>query len=210
MSFIDKDAVKDAVSFPDTIELLGLRMKLAGNQFRSECPCGRGDDRSLTITPDKGFYCQGAKQGGDQIALVMHVMDVPFKEALQFLAEHARLGTTSTGTSGNRSRERQEPESERGQRNPRQPRGGADKASPHPFDPDEFWAKTTYTEEVEALGISEDQAEELRIGFYRGKLYQALRYADGKVAGYSSFANGELKLPSNLLPSNVVPFQKRA
>lgn len=217
MPFIDKELVKEKVSFNDAIELLGLRMPLAGNQFRSACPCGAGDKRALVITPGTGFYCQGAKTGGDVIKLVMHVRDCSFTEALRELAEFAGMDTSTASTStvpGNRSRERQEPESERGQINPPRPRGGGQpppQPTREPFDPEAFWAKTAYTAEVAALGITEDQADALGIGFYRGKLYQALRYANGQVAGFSAFANGELKLPANLLPmSNVVPLQKRA
>ena len=97
------------------------------------------------------------------------------------------------------------------------PRGGGSLQAPPPhqsrpaFDPEAFWSKCQFTEEVEDLGISEDEAAALGIGFYRGKLDQALRYSNGQVAGFSSFANGELKLPSTLVPpTNVVPLQKRA
>lgn len=71
------------------------------------------------------------------------------------------------------------------------------------FDPAAFAQKLEweYTDEVQALGI----------GFYRGKLYQALRYEDGSCAGYSAIS-GEIKLPTKLLPQvhNVVAFSKRA
>lgn len=72
--------------------------------------------------------------------------------------------------------------------------------------------KLEYSPEVEALGISEADAQALGIGFYRGKLYQALRYANGQTAGCSAFANGELKLPAKLLPKadNITPFRQRA
>lgn len=79
------------------------------------------------------------------------------------------------------------------------------------FDPAAFAEKLEYTEEVSATGLSEEDAKALGVGFYRGKLYQALRYEDGSCAGYSAIS-GEIKLPAKLLPKadNVVHFKARA
>lgn len=213
--FIDFVALKAEVPFADAIDALKLKMKFAGNQWRGPCPaCGGG---MLVITKGVAFHCKLSDEGGDQIALTKHVLGLStMRDAAFELADRAR----STGTSNSKSTSRQVPsrtvpESER-EPAPSRPRGeGPKNPSPQPsrqsFDPESFWAKTAYTDEVADLGITEDQAEALGIGFYRGKLYQALRYANGQVAGFSAFANGELKLPSNLLPmSNVVPLQKRA
>jgi len=70
-----------------------------------------------------------------------------------------------------------------------------------------------YTENVEALGITEEQAKALGIGENRGHVYCAMRYESGAIAGFLHLAAGKLVLPKNLLPDqvpNVVPFQKRA
>ncbi len=63
---------------------------------------------------------------------------------------------------------------------------------------------------MEALGISQDDAKALGIGFYKGRLYQALRYENGQTAGYAAVT--EAKLPAKLLPKldNVVAFKARA
>jgi hypothetical protein len=218
MSFIDFSVVKEAISFTDAIDYLNLEktMKRAGSAMRGPCPCRRGGDRGLIITPGEGWFCHGASFGGDVIALAKHVLDLPnMREAAFELAERAGIHT-GTGTSNSKSTSRQVPsrtvpESGREQ-SPNRPRG-AEKSAPQPsrgFDPSIFAQKLQYTAEVEALGVSEDDATALGIGFYRGKLYQALRYSNGDVAGYSALANGELKLPASLVPMTNVVALKRA
>lgn len=117
-SFIDFSLVKEAVSFAQAVSLLDLDMKKAGNQYRGSCPVCSGDKRSLVITEGRGFYCFGAKAGGDVIALAAHILDVSAKAAAQELAERAGLmekystsKSTSTGTSS-----LSVPESEEGKR----------------------------------------------------------------------------------------------
>jgi len=102
-----------------------------------------------------------------------------------------------------------------GQKKPHVPKATENKKAaakpPSQFDPSAFAQKLEYSPEVEALGISEENAQALGLGFYRGKLYQSLRYEDGTCAGYSTIS-GDIKLPSKLLPQvhNVVAFPKRA
>lgn len=92
MSFVDFAAVKEAVSFSDAIELLQLKLRHSGNQYRGPCPaCPAAGDRALVVTEGRGFYCWGQRKGGDQIALAAHVLEVPAKEAAQELAERAGI-----------------------------------------------------------------------------------------------------------------------
>lgn len=97
MPFIDKEAVKAAVSMEAAIDILGLEMRSEGKAFRGGCPACGGADRELVITPAKGaYYCFSDKHGGDVIQLAMHVQGVSFKDALAFLAEHVSGTSTST------------------------------------------------------------------------------------------------------------------
>lgn len=198
-----------------------------GNKYRGDCPAC-GTDRTLIVTPGVAYHCHASRdqhKGGDVIGLARHVLGYrTMNEAAFELLDRAGISvsgnctSTSTRTSKVHSGNKQ-PESERGNgHSTSRPRGGGRSPSPPQpapekvFDPDEFWAKTTYSDEVAALGISEEDAEDLRIGFYRGKLYQALRRPNGEIAGYSAFAKGELKFPAKLIPAsgNVVPFKQRA
>ena len=82
-----------------------------------------------------------------------------------------------------------------------------------PFDAEAFAAKLSFTDEVEALGLDEDQAKLLGVGVYRNRLYSALRYPSGAVAGFQYVEGGTIVLPKTLLPDaapNVVTFKKRA
>jgi hypothetical protein len=67
---------------------------------------------------------------------------------------------------------------------------------------------------VEELGISQDAAARLSIGycsagFHRDRVCFAIRNPDGTIAGYVGYRSGELKVPSQWITGNVVPLRKR-
>lgn len=201
-SFVDFEAVKTTVKIEEAAQALGLKLLKSGVQFRSPCPtCNTGGPRALVVTPQKGlFYCFASQEGGDVISLACHVRNCEPKDAAMYLAEQFGISTrTSTGTSTSIARN---VPSERTA--PQQSEGASQRPSPV-FDPAAFAEKLDYT----GLTITEDEARALGIGNYRGKLYQALRYDNGQVAGFSTLT-GELKLPSKLLPqtSNVVQLKR--
>jgi len=71
-------------------------LKQHNNQWRGACPtCKSGGVRALVITEGKGFYCFAAQKGGDQIALVSHIRDIPVKEAAELLANKTERNSTS-------------------------------------------------------------------------------------------------------------------
>ena len=93
MAFIDFAELKAKSNFSDALKLLGLALKQSGNQWRGPCPaCKTGGDRALVVTEDKGYFCFADKKGGDQIALVAHVMEISAKDAADELARHVGLG----------------------------------------------------------------------------------------------------------------------
>jgi DNA primase len=200
-NFVDFTALKDAVSFAQAIELLDLRLKLAGNRFRGACPvCKSAGDRALVITTDRGFFCFGVKKGGDQIALAAHVLDLPTKEAAIELATRAGIvpssgrKSTSTSTSTNRSTV---PESEG---------GGGSKLSPLPYlEPD--------ADMVVALGFDPKFAAEHGIGYaprgvVRGSVAIPFRDEHGTLLGYFGVQDLTYLPPS--FTTNVVELKKRA
>jgi hypothetical protein len=84
-------------------------------------------------------------------------------------------------------------------------------AQPAPFDPQAFAAKLEYSPEIEAIGLSEENATRLGIGFYRKRIYLAVRNEDGTIAGFAEFADSKLRLPDKWLkPTNVVPIKRAA
>jgi DNA primase len=87
-TFIDYAAIKAAYSFEEAVRFLGLAVEKSGDQFRGPCPvCKTGGPRGLAITPGKGFYCFGAKKGGDVISLIAHIKGIGQKDAALLIQE---------------------------------------------------------------------------------------------------------------------------
>jgi hypothetical protein len=84
VNFVD---VKEQVSLPDAVKVLGLVMTEKEGVFRGACPsCNAGGARALVVTPGKGFFCFHAKKGGDVISLAAHIKGIELKAAAEFLA----------------------------------------------------------------------------------------------------------------------------
>jgi DNA primase len=193
--FIDFAELKRNVSIEQAAQLLNLSLKPSNNQFRGRCPsCNEGDERTLAITPARGlFYCFAAKTGGDCLALVQHITGVGVQEAATFLSP-APL-TREAHKSPSPAQRKEKP-----------------KEKSAPFDPVKFEASLAYTDEVAALGITEEQAEAFGIGCKRGKVYVPVRWPSGSIAGWQFVEDGVVHFPKTFLPdtANVVAFPKRA
>ena len=153
-------------------QLLGLSFTLKNGELRAACPaCGRGGDRAIELKPETNtFICYVAPPppgnkhlSGDCIALYAHIngyngMYRAAKELSEHFSAPAAAGRTAPSTA------------------PQKPDGRKQPASASKeFDPAAFASKLTYTDEVSALGITEEDATRLGIGFTRGKVYIALR-----------------------------------
>lgn len=200
-SFLDFAELKAKVSFSDAIDLLNLRLKLAGNQFRGACPvCKNAGDRALVVTPDRGFFCFGVKAGGDVIALAAHVLELGAKDAAQELAQRAGIvpvQSTSRTVPSYSSRERNPPESERGNETQK-------------------LAPLTYLEHdhdaVVAVGFDPDFCKTHGVGYAgrgvaKGHVLIPFRDEQGILLGYVGVTDAWL--PSDFKPK-VVEFKKRA
>jgi len=224
--YIPFEDVEQLATIEQLADMLGLKTKPSGNQLRCTCPIHGGDDRAIAITPTarskRGslgvFYCQKVQSGGDRIGLVAHCMDVGQQDAAFFIAEQfgAEDSTVGASTSNStvKSKERATvPQKTEGRANvPTKPEG---------FDPASIAAKLSYTEEVGALGISEEDAAGLGIGFHaapgflRGRVAFPIRNEAGAVVGYIGYQDGgspPLKVPSRWhgIETNVVRFPKTA
>jgi DNA primase len=188
--FVDFSEVKQRVSIEEAASKLGLKLKQGNGQFRAHCPaCPNAGERALVITPSKSaFYCWGVKKGGDQIALVAHVMKVQAKEAASFLIGDQRDDTRTVPESGSSGRE------------------GTRTLTPLPYLEPE-------NEAVEAIGFSVEFATRHGIGFapkgvVRGSVAIPFRDENGQLLGY--FGVQELTyIPPDFTP-NVVKFPKSA
>lgn len=197
MAFVDFSALKEKVSFGKTIEVLGLEMKQSGNQWRSECPvCRSGGPRGLVITDGKGYFCFADSKGGDQIALVAHILKLSVKDAASHLAQATG---NSTGTSNTRTSPRQPlPESETAQ-------GGTKTFMPLAYLESEHIA-------VEAIGFDLEFAKQHGIGYagrgiLRGTVAIPFRDEQGNLLGYIGAT--DLTLPADF-KSNVVQLKPKS
>ena len=190
--FIDFKAIKAAVSIEDAANLLKLPLKKSGNQLRSNCPaCGNEDERIVVITPSRGlFYCFDAKVGGDCLALVQHITGLEVQDAAQFLAPKEATVPQKTEAGNNQPQPKRETKKET------------------TFDPVAFASKLSFTDEVAELGISEEDATRLQIGFTRGKVYFPVRNEDGSISGFIGYADGQLKMPPQWIGTNVVKLKR--
>lgn len=182
MTSIDFAAIKAAVSLEQAKDYLGLTMKFVGGQFRSSCPtCKAGGDRTLAITPLKGFYCFHVKKGGDVIALVSHIRGISQREAAAELQERFMR---------EQPRQRQRP------------------ATEHTDELQPLDHLTTDHPAIEALGLSATACEAIGIGYaskglMRGRVAFPLRLPDGTLAGYMGLATQADQAPLLLFPTNL-------
>lgn len=64
---------------------MGARLKRSGSEWVGPCPRCNGVDRFAVKPSEQVFNCRGSDAGGDGIALVMHVQDVPFMAACEII-----------------------------------------------------------------------------------------------------------------------------
>lgn len=181
-AFVDFSEVKARYSIEDVMKKLGLNLQLKGSQYRCSCPRCGGNDRTLVITPSKGFYCFASQKGGDQIELVAHLEEVSAKEAAQWI-----VGKNSS---------------------PHSSQGRSEGAQGSP--PKELQA-LSYLEShhpaVTALGFEDEVASAIGVGFasrgtMSGRVLIPLRLPDGRLTGYVgvNFADDvPLKLPTRFV-----------
>lgn len=194
MSFVEFKEIKQRVSIEDAIKKLGLKMREGNNQLRSPCPrCKEGGDRALVVTPSKSaYFCFADKKGGDQIALVAHIMDCSVRDAAVFLA-----GGNCTVPSTVHSTKSTVPESEGGKR------GERTLAPLSYLEPDH--------DAVTAVGFDPEFCRAQGIGYatrgiMRGTVAVPIRDEQGTLLGYIGIT--EAKLPSDFMP-NVVSLERR-
>ena len=164
---IDFAELKSRFTIEQVGQKLGLVLKQSGATMRGQCPACKGGNRDLCVTPGKGFYCWGAKQGGDLLQLIAHVRQCEVRDAARWLD----AGTSSRGTSVPSKKETvPRTDEERGMR-------ALEYLEPaHPA--------------VEALGFSAEDAAALGIGFaprgtMRGNVLIPIRLPDGTLCGYA-------------------------
>lgn len=204
--------IKATIPIETAAQYLNLQLRKEKKQLRGVCPaCPSEDDRMLAITPSIGcFFCHDAKVGGSVIDLAAHILGLPLRDAAQWLEDTMPLSGSST-VPVTRTEVTPAP-------SPTSASSGAVPAQMlAPFDPTAYAAKLSYTDQVRDLGISEEDAARLGIGFmstglHRGRIVFTVRHPTGEIAGFVGVLGNDLKLPQKWIApqGNVVRFPKSA
>lgn len=183
--------IKGRFRIEKVAEMLGVKLAPDANGFRGQCPCGRGNHRSLSIsTARQTFYCFGTKKDyGDCIQLAAHAKGIDVKEAAEWLD-----GTVPSKRDDTRNNVR--------------PKG------------DSTLAPLDYLEHdhpaVIALGFEPEEAQALGIGWagrgtMGGHVLVPMRLEDGTLAGYIGLDDiATLPKKWRIPNANVVALPKRA
>ena len=95
------EQVRETVDIAEVAsEFTALRRQ--GARYSGLCPYPDHSEKtpSFSVTPDKGFYyCFGCGKGGDAIKLVTDLKDLPFVEAVTYLAERSGVDLEYEGAS---------------------------------------------------------------------------------------------------------------
>ncbi len=226
-SYVDFRELKEKVSIEQVVAMLDLKLRKSGGQLRGRCPIHNGTtDREFVVTPAKGlFYCFGPCGGGDLIALVAKVKDIPVRQAATLIAGHFGIGPPAMPAargpgSGNGSNRSPQPTGQQqgiGDDPAGDPEAGAGEgAAPaaavlRPLQP------LTYLEAehelVQALGVSPETARHFGAGYapkgiMRGRLAIPIRAADGMLLAYCGRAvrdeEPKLIFPKTFDPAAVI------
>lgn len=169
-TFVDFAQVKEQHPIDKVAELLGLKLKKNGAQYRGPSWTGEGDERAVVITPSKGvFFNFAIQEGGDCIKLVSLVKGIPAKDAAAWI-----LGNISNDDRPEKSKKTEQTEG---------------------FKPLEYLSFDH--DAVIALGFDASDAEKIGIGYasrgiFRGRVVVPVRLSDGKLIGYIAIQDCEL------------------
>ena len=86
-----KEEIRSANDIVDVISQY-VTLKRSGRNFFGLCPFHKEKSPSFSVSPDRQYYhCFGCHKGGDVFNFVSEVERISFREALEFLAERARI-----------------------------------------------------------------------------------------------------------------------
>lgn len=94
MAFYNEDLIDDIKNSNDIVEVIGsyINFKKNGRNYIGLCPFHSEKTPSFVVSPDKQiFHCFGCNSGGNVISFVKKIENIDFKEAIELLAERARI-----------------------------------------------------------------------------------------------------------------------
>ena len=88
-SFLD-----ELIARSDIVDVVGsyVQLQRKGANFFGLCPFHSEKTGSFSVSPDKQiYYCFGCKRGGGVVNFIMEEENLPFPDAVRFLAKRAGL-----------------------------------------------------------------------------------------------------------------------
>lgn len=182
------------------IEAVAKHLDLNVIKDRALCPVCKSDRSIQLFLETNTFRCHSAEMSGDCINLYAHITGTGMYQAAKAL--QGQFQTAQAAGQPVTPPQKPEGRNQPASKPPRQEQG---------FDRERFAKDLTYTDEVKALGISEDVAARFGIGFcskpsMRG--YVCFPVTDGIETHYIGWNGHEFKLPK--WQSTVVPFSKKS
>ena len=93
----------------DIVDIVGgyVTLKKRGSDYWACCPFHHEKTPSFSVSPDKQmFYCFGCKKGGGVVNFIMEIENLPYPDAIRFLAKRAGLEVPESGQSRDETRKR--------------------------------------------------------------------------------------------------------
>lgn len=88
----DTDHIRAAVPIAELVREYGVNLKKVGVSLVGLCPFHREKTPSFVVSPAKNvFHCKGCGFGGDAFTFVQSIEGVPFRRALEILADRAGI-----------------------------------------------------------------------------------------------------------------------
>ncbi len=94
MAFYPEEFIEEVKSSNDVVDVISgyVNLKRHGTTYFGNCPFHKEKTASFAVTPDKQiFHCFGCGVGGNVISFIMKAENLSFKEAVEFLADRAKL-----------------------------------------------------------------------------------------------------------------------
>jgi DNA primase len=106
--YVSDRQIEEIRNSSDIVEIISdfVDLKKSGRNYKGLCPFHKEKSPSFMVNPEKQIYhCFGCGSGGDVISFVSNYQKVNFVEALQYLAEKARipLSAAAKGTGASKT-----------------------------------------------------------------------------------------------------------
>ena len=104
MAFLDEALIDEIKAANDIVDIIGeyVTLKRAGPSYKGLCPFHKEKTPSFSVSPDKQiFHCFGCGVGGDVIKFLMQTENIDFYEAVEQLAERAKITLPEDNTNVN-------------------------------------------------------------------------------------------------------------